>query len=128
MNSVYHRAACPSQIGHFSSRCVFFVLAYYPIISNVRSVRMAVLTQSIYFESEIKVSLIWANVAIRGSAVFAMEKLHSFTCPWYNGKYQGTCVGNAMKKNLPNITYLRVIRRKRTPRCTLGKITNSKVP
>ena len=36
-------------------------------------------------------------------------------------------MGNAMKKDLPNIIYLRVVRRKRTPRCTLlGKIANSK--
>ena len=45
-----------------------------------------ILTQSFYFESESKVSLKWANVAISRSAVFAMEKLHSFTCPWSSGK------------------------------------------
>jgi hypothetical protein len=111
------------------SRSVLFILMclfYYAIVRVVRSFLLTILTQSFYFESEFKVSLRWANVAISRSAVFVMEKLHSFTCPWYNGKYQGTYVGNAMKKNLPNIIYLRVVRRKRTPRCTLlGKITNS---
>lgn len=116
------------------SNSAFFISIYliclfsYAIVSVVRSFMLIILTQSFYFEFEFKVSLRWANVAISRSAVFAMEKLHSFTCQWYNGKYQATCVGNVTKKSLTNIIYLRVIRRK-TPRFELlGEITHSEVP
>jgi len=58
-------------------------------------------------------------VAIDTNAFFAMVKLRFCILQWNNGKFQEACADDATEKNLPNITFLLVRRRKGTVSCIL---------